>query len=171
MFLTRRSSKGEEGSDSTLAVYVAMLVATLATVTVHVARVTSAVHVGCAGIADGISIAAVTGSRISVLVGLGVAVTVARLIGMTVWVFVLMGARVMVAILVLVGRGVEDGVSVDFGTNVAELVGFGLMVSVGVDTTVWVGVLIPAGTKPLKVTSIELFPVLKALDIQFAVTS
>ena len=167
LFLTRRSSKGEEGSDSTLAVYVAML----ATVTVHVARVTSAVHVGCTGIADGISIAAVTGSRMGVLVGLGVAVAVPGLIGMTVWVFVLMGTRVMVTVLVLVGRGVEDGTSVDSGTSVTELVGFGLMVSVGVGTTVWVGVLIPAGAKPLKVTSIELVPMLKALDIRFAVTS
>lgn len=38
--------------------YVAIPVATLATVAVHVAHVTMAVHVACAGIADGISIAA-----------------------------------------------------------------------------------------------------------------
>jgi hypothetical protein len=189
--LTRRSSKGEEGSDPTLAVYVATLVATCATVTVHVARVTSAVHVGCAGIADGISVIAVTGSWMGVLVGLGIAVAVARLIGTTVWVFVPVGTRVMVTVLVLMGREVEDGTSVDSGTNVTELVGskvedgtsvdsgtnvteligFGWAVFVGVGTTVWVGVLIPAGTKLPKVMSIELLPVLKALDIRFAVTS
>jgi hypothetical protein len=189
--LTRRSSKGEEGSDPTLAVYVAALVATLATVTVHVGRVTSAVHVGCAGIADGFSVAAVTGSWMGVLVASGAAVAVPGLVGVTVCVFVLMGTRVMVTVLVPVGREVEDGTSVDSGTNVTELVGskvedgtsvdsgtnvteligFGLAVFVGVGTTVWVGVLMPAGTKPLKVTSIELLPVRKALDIRFAVTS
>ena len=171
MLLTRRSSKGEEGSDSTLAVYVAMLVATFVTVTVHVGCVTSAVHVGCAGIADGISVAAATGSWMGVLVGLGVAVAVARLTGMTVWVFVLMGTRVMVTVLVLVGREVGDGVSVDSGTSVTGPVGFGLAVFVGVGTTVWVGVLILVGTKALKVTSIELFPAIAAIAIRFAVPS
>jgi hypothetical protein len=169
--LTRRSSKGEEGSNPTLAVYVAMLVVTCATVTVHVGRITSAVHVGCAGIADGISVAVVTGSRMGVLVALGAAVAVPGLIGVTVCVFVLMGTRVIVTVLVPVGRGVEDGTSVDSGANVTGLVGFGLAVFVGTGTTVWVGVLMPAGTKPLKVTSIELLPVVATIDIRFAVTS
>ena len=103
-----------------------MLVATLATVTVHVGRVTPAVHVGCTGIAEGISIAAVAGSGIGVLVSLVVAVTVPGLVGVTVCilvvlgvvvtvsglvavivcVFVLMGTRVVVTVLVLVGGGV-----------------------------------------------------------------
>lgn len=168
-----------------------MLVATLATVTVHVGRVTSAVHVGCTGIADGISVAAVAGSRIGVLVALGAAVPVPGLVGVTVCVlvalgvvvtvsglaaatvcvFVLMGTRVVVTVPVLVGGGGEDGTSVDSGTSVTGPVGFGLAVLVGIGTTVWVGVLIPAGTKSLKVASIDLFPGLKALDIRFAVTS
>jgi hypothetical protein len=169
--LTRRSSKGEEGSDPTLAVNVATLVATLATVTVHVGRVTSAVHVGCTGIADGVSVAAVTGSRMGVLVALEAAVAVPGLIGVTVCVFVLMGTRVSVTVLVPVGKDVEGGTSVGSGASVTVLVGFGLVALVGVGTTVWVGVLIPAGTKLLKVTSTELLPVLKALDIRFAGTS
>jgi hypothetical protein len=169
--LARRSSKGEEGSDPTLAVNVATLVATPATVTVHVGRVTSAVHVGCTGIADGVSVAAVTGSGMGVLVVLGAAVAVPRLIGVTVCVFVLMGTRVMIPVLVPVGREVEGGTSVSSGASVTGLVGFGLAVFVGVGTTVWVGVLMPAGTKLLKVTSTELPPVRKALDIRFAGTS
>ncbi len=135
LFATRRSKRGE-GVNRTGAVDVAVPVAVLVTVAVHVAHVTVAVEVACAGIADGISIAAVTGSRMVVLVGLGAAVAVPRVTGVTIRVLVPLDIDMVVRALVLMGWGVEDGTSVDSDTNVAALVGFGSVVSVGAGTTV-----------------------------------
>jgi len=85
-----------------------MLVATLATVAVHVAHVTVAVHASCVGIAGGISITPVTGSRMVVLVGLDTAMAVSHVIGMPAWT------------LVLLDREMEDSTSVDSDTNVTN---------------------------------------------------